>query len=88
MKPTTRRLRRAASKGEALRRRGEFLALKERYQLTYQAISELTGLHLVSLKQWGCGGKPIKERMLRRIKDVLESRANRRAKGVESQLTA
>ena len=88
MKSTTRRLRRAASKGEALRRRGEFLALKERYKLTYQALSDLTGLHLVSLKQWGCGGKPLKERMLRRIKDELESRVKLRAKALESHLTA
>jgi hypothetical protein len=88
MKSTTRRLRRAASKGEALRRRGEFLALKDRYALTYQALSDLTGLHLVSLKQWGCGGKPLKERMLHRIKELVESRATRRARGAESQLTA
>jgi hypothetical protein len=88
MKSTTRRLRRAASKGEALRRRGEFLALKDRYGLTYQALSDLTGLHLVSLKQWGCGGKPLKERMLHRIKELVESRATRRARGAESQLTA
>jgi hypothetical protein len=88
MKSTTRRLRRAASKGQALRRRGEFLALKERHQLTYKKIEALTGLHEVSLKQWGCGGKPLREVMLRRIKDAIESRAIPRARATESQPAA
>jgi hypothetical protein len=71
MKSETRMLRRLANTSEATTRRNEFRHLKDHYDLTYESISSLTGLHVTSLKQWGCGAKPLRKRILLRIREAL-----------------
>jgi hypothetical protein len=83
MKSETRMLRRAAAKGEATMRRLEFRTLKEHYDLTYDEIASLTGFHLTSLKQWGCGAKPLRKRILWKIRDALSQYG--RAHKIESR---
>jgi transcriptional regulator with XRE-family HTH domain len=64
-----------------LTRQAELRRLKARHDLTYKQIGELAGFHEVSVKQWACGGKPIRERILRRIRAAL---AAHEARGYES----